>query len=83
MWEMEGRGSSGHFRRSEVDGVLLDELEAGMIRSNGKKFHQEINEKPSYVYSDAADRSKKKKRQERKLRDESYAEGGIREERGV
>ena len=38
VWEMEGRGSSGHFRRSEVDGVLLDELEAGMIRSNGKKF---------------------------------------------
>ena len=38
MWEMEGRGSSGHFRRSEVDGVLLDELEAGMIRSNGPRF---------------------------------------------
>ena len=35
---MEGTGSSGHLRRSEVDGILLDGLEAGMIRSRWKEI---------------------------------------------
>ena len=47
MCEMEGTGSSGHLRRSEVDGVLLDEFDAGMIRRRRKKFHPEANEEPS------------------------------------